>query len=345
MQPKLPLDEKEKAIADKLLKWWQEQQLVTDAQRQQLSDSLEERPGDWRQLSLYAFVVAVSCGVLAFISIFLDDKLLANLKRYFLLSDWAIFLITALVAFAIHYFAYRRQRQMGFTGLSTQVFYISGSLFTATAVTYFAYASGISKVHYPIGIAIAALVYFGTALKLRSVPVWAIGLLALSGWFAAETAWYSNAQGYFMGMNYPLRFLLWSALLGGICWLLPKFKLPKDFVQTTRVFTVLVAFTALWGMGVFGNYGEWERWQAVRQLSMVPWAIAATALSAVAVWAGMKLRETWLRDMGLIFLLINLYSRYFEYFWDHLNKGLFFLFLAASFWLVGRKAEQLWRQK
>jgi len=48
--------------------------------------------------------------------------------------------------------------------------------------------------------------------------------------------------------------------------------------------------------------------------------------------------------MALLFLLLNLYTRYFEYFWDVTNKGIFFTILALSFWLIGKKLEQYRRK-
>jgi len=42
---------------------------------------------------------------------------------------------------------------------------------------------------------------------------------------------------------------------------------------------------------------------------------------------------------------VNLYTRYFEYFWDGMNKGLFFLILAIAFgftgWFLDRKTKSL----
>ena len=49
-----------------------------------------------------------------------------------------------------------------------------------------------------------------------------------------------------------------------------------------------------------------------------------------------------LRLFGITFLAINLYTRYFEYFWDGLHKVVFFLILAASLALIGRYAEKIW---
>ena len=39
---------------------------------------------------------------------------------------------------------------------------------------------------------------------------------------------------------------------------------------------------------------------------------------------------------------LNLYTRFFELFWDNLHKAVFFALLAASFWYIGSKAETIW---
>ena len=49
-----------------------------------------------------------------------------------------------------------------------------------------------------------------------------------------------------------------------------------------------------------------------------------------------------LRGYGLTFLGINLYTRFFETFWNSMDKGLFFLILGGSLWLLGSKAEKIW---
>ena len=45
---------------------------------------------------------------------------------------------------------------------------------------------------------------------------------------------------------------------------------------------------------------------------------------------------------GVTFLGINLYTRFFELFWNNLHKAIFFALLAASFWYIGSKAETIW---
>ena len=49
-----------------------------------------------------------------------------------------------------------------------------------------------------------------------------------------------------------------------------------------------------------------------------------------------------LRGYGLVFLGLNLSTRFFEWFWNSLNKGLFFIIVGLSLWVLGAHAERLW---
>jgi hypothetical protein len=66
------------------------------------------------------------------------------------------------------------------------------------------------------------------------------------------------------------------------------------------------------------------------------------AVAIVVVWYGLREDDPVSRGFGLTFLVINLYTRFFEYLWDTLHKALFFAVLAASFWYLGTKAEKIW---
>jgi hypothetical protein len=48
------------------------------------------------------------------------------------------------------------------------------------------------------------------------------------------------------------------------------------------------------------------------------------------------------RGFGITFIFINLYTRFFEYFWEGTHKAIFFAILAISFWYLGSRAEKIW---
>src|SRR5690606_30861618 len=104
----------------------------------------------------------------------------------------------------------------------------------------------------------------------------------------------------------------------------------------------LYFFTSLLLLSIFGNYGTLEEWYAIKQLSLFYWAIISATACVAAILLGLKPNDAMLREYGIVFLFINLYTRYFEYFWDSGHKAIFFAVLGISFVLIGRKAEKIW---
>lgn len=55
------------------------------------------------------------------------------------------------------------------------------------------------------------------------------------------------------------------------------------------------------------------------------WVLLFTAASIAQIIAGARLRDARFTGFGIVFLAIDLYTRYFEHFWDQLSAGGFFL--------------------
>jgi len=83
----------------------------------------------------------------------------------------------------------------------------------------------------------------------------------------------------------------------------------------------------------------------VRQWHIFYWGLLSAAVALGFAWYGLKKRDNIAREFGIVFLIINIYTRFFEYLWDNVNRAVFFLLLAASFWYVGRWAERIWGKK
>ena len=100
----------------------------------------------------------------------------------------------------------------------------------------------------------------------------------------------------------------------------------------------------IWGVTYFTNQSCFSVF--VWQLSLIAWGLRVVltfGLAAIgAIVYGLKQDDYTSRSFGITFLFINLYTRFFEYFWNELHKAIFFIILAASFWLIGWKAEKIW---
>jgi uncharacterized membrane protein len=102
---------------------------------------------------------------------------------------------------------------------------------------------------------------------------------------------------------------------------------------------------ALWLVTIFGNYSSYERWQEVRQLQFLVWDGVLFAVAAAGMYLGLKRNDFVLGNISLVFFILNLVTRYFEYFWEPLHKSVFFMILAFIFWFIGSRAEKLWNLK
>ena len=153
----------------------------------------------------------------------------------------------------------------------------------------------------------------------------------MSGWGA-----------YYLGMNFPLRFVLFGGVLTAIALALQKKSWFQQLSRTTLAIGLAYLFIALWIMSIFGNYGDATTWRAVRQIELFHWSILFALASAAAIYHGLRHDDAMTKGFGLVFLLINLYTRFFEYFWDNTHKAIFFGLLGVSLWYLGSRAEKIW---
>ncbi len=311
---------------------WLSAGTITREQAEEMRKSAGAPASQRQQLAQYFFIIAVSSALLAFGALFLDEKILEHLRRAFLLSSYTIALAAAALAIASFWYAGRRRPQLSETGY--EIYQIPGALCTLVALTYLCKETGAGEA-YTFYTGLCAIVFFAIGMAFRSRVLWTGFLMALIGWFGAFSTVHSGGN-LFLGMNYPLRFTLFGLLMIGAAAAQSRLERLKPMQGITYHAAIVICFTGLWGVSVFGNWSTLEGWQAVRQARMLPYAMVTGLILGAALFAGIRRNDAALRDYSILFLLLHLYTRYFEYFWDSLNKGLFFLFLAVSFGLLAR---------
>lgn len=332
---------KQDRIIRRALDEWEQQGQLTAEDKQRLAGSLHPATFDWQRLSKYAFWTALACLLIALASLFADSELMDWFIGLFYSTDLARIGVPLLLAVGCYVWGFRRQRRETQWHYSTEAILFLGVVFTAVMLWQVGEkldnGSGHVAPLFLLGCAIYGLIgFFG-----RSGLVWLFFLLSLGNWFGAETGYMSGWGAYWLGMNYPIRFVLFGAVLLLACYLL------KGWLQQRRLFTVSKAmgltwlFIALWIMSIFGNY-DIDSWSAVTREALLPWALLFAVAAGICLWISFKTDDGMLRGFGLTFLAINLYTRFFEYFWDSLHKVLFFLILAVSLAVLGRYAEKIW---
>ncbi|WP_346237143.1 hypothetical protein ABDK00_012075 [Niabella insulamsoli] len=336
------VNKKEAKLLNEAIEQWQKDQLLDEEKAVELKSAVKSYRSDFDTLAFYASIGAVSCALLAFGALVLDEKWIERLRQFFAFSELIIGVIFALLALLLTWVARKRKARFPDSTLANESFTVLIALSAGVSVAYFTRSWGASYQSYGAGIFITALLYGLAAVYLDSKILWAGALLALiSSWGVQTYAWSDDADhSYFLGMNYPLRMAFFGALLVLLSTRLPRFQQTKNFYDLSWYGVWIFFLLSGLVVSVSGNL-SYDVWTAIRQGKLFIWAIAYTLLLIGLLLYAIKQKDETLRDIVIIFFLLNIYTRYFEYFWDRTNKGLFFALLALSFWLIGNKAEQV----
>jgi hypothetical protein len=228
---------------------------------------------------------------------------------------------------------------------SNEAIFFLGVLGIAGSIACLGKAVDTGSGHFSLLILLAALVYGALGIVLGSKLIWGFCLLSLGGWFGAETGYMSGWGAYYLGMAFPMRFVLFGAALTLASLLMPPRPRLAEFFGLTRVVGMLYLFIALWILSIWGNFQGYDDWHRAGHWELLHWSVFFGIAAVVAIYLGLRNDDGVLRGFGLTFLGINLYTRFFELFWDGLHKAIFFAILGVSFWLIGSRAEAIWQMR
>lgn len=351
-QWRMALPRKHHGIVTHMVDRWREGGVIDDETRAQLTASISIAPFDWQRTARYSFIIAIFCFVIAMGSILVDKLLMELLMRIFNAPAAVKCAFFAAVSGVIFWYGLLLRKKHPRRVYRNEAVFFLGVLALAAAIFFLGVAIDTGSGHYSVLFLIASVLYALLGLWFPSALVWIFGLLSLGAWMGTETGYVSGGGMYFLGMNYPLRFVIFGGALTmlGIAGqhapvraIGPTFQAHLlSMSPQTKAIGLLNLFIALWIMSIFGNYGDMTQWQRVRQYELLHWSLLFGAAAIAAIWYGLKRDDGVLRGFGLTFLLINLYTRFFEYFWDSIHKAVFFAALAVSFWYIGSRAEAIW---
>lgn len=332
----MELDKNEWKAVNKAIKGWEEEGIISKEDGSRLRRSVDLKRTDNQQIAQYFFLTALSCILLAFGAIFIDDKVLEKFKTYFALSNIVIAIFAA--GISISWFWYVKRKRAKLSKTAYEIYLVIGALTSLIALTYICKETGFGGKYSGFLFACSVLL-FGLSVFFKARFLWVAGILAMMGFYGAITSLFS-VQDRFLGMNYPIRFTLFGLLIIGASYVQAKVKSIEDTSRITFIAGMIIFFTGLWGVSVFGNYSDMNAWAQVRQVQVIAYGVVFAIAAGASFYFGIRYKDDVARDFGIFFLLVNLYSRYFEFFWDNMNKGMFFLVLAVSFYGVGRWLEK-----
>ncbi|WP_026896837.1 DUF2157 domain-containing protein [Daejeonella oryzae] len=339
---KLNLDKEESEFLDSTIKKWESDGLLDTETASKLRSSYTVKGFDWRRLAQYSFWVALVCGIISIASLIIDDTVIKWLSQLYDTPDILISLISGGLAALLFYLGNKKKKKFPERVFSNEAVIFLGVLFTASCIAFLGKTFDTGAGHFSILFLLSVFVYGLLAHRFNSRLIWAFSLISLGSWFGTETGYQTDWSYYFLGMNYPLRFVLFGILLVAFSFIMQKINRLNYFREFTYIIGLMYLFISLWLLSIFGNFGTIEDWFKVKQIELFYWGIISTAIAAVATVYGLRKNDFIAREFGITFLLINIYTRYFEYLWDVTYKAIFFTILGLSFWLIGRKAEKIW---
>ena len=342
---KIEVNNRDKGLLDDMIGHWSDDGLLTPEQTEQLLETYQNKGFDWKRLAQYSFWVALSCVAFAFLSLLVEKEVRALLERFYETPDAAISILCLVLAVLFYVWGWRQKKWQPTRRFSNEAWMMLGVLATAIGLGYASQWVEKESGHYSLLFFVAVVLYGFLGIKLQSKLIWFCCLLSLGLWFAMETASHSDWGWRFWGMNYPMRFTIFGALLSLFAYFIqPKLKSLQGVQGLTLATGLSYLLVALWLVSVFGNYSDWDLWLEVRQYQLFLWGLLSLGVSAGFAYLGLKRKDPMFREFGIVFFMLNLYSRFFEYLWDTLNRTIFFALLALSFWLIGRWAEKLWNR-
>ena len=321
---------------------WADDGTITQETAAHLRQSFSIRPFDWKKLAKYSLWIAIACLVIAIGSVLADSALLQLLRLLFDAPDGVRCLGLALFAALVFYFGLSRRRRKPDRIFSNEAIFFLGVLLCAGSIVFLGRAIDTGSGHFSLLFFLAALVYGALGLALSSRLIWVFSILSLGSWLGAESGYVSGWGAYWLGMNYPLRFVLFGVVLTGASFGFRGIRRLAEFQHSTYVLGLLYLFIALWILSIFGNYGDMHSWYETGQIELLHWGLLFALAAVAAIVHGLKHDDYTSRAFGITFLFINLYTKYFEFFWEGMHKAIFFLLTAVSFWLIGSHAEKIW---
>ena len=248
----------------------------------------------------------------------------------------------SLVAAALYRWGLARRQQAPDKVYRNEAIFCLGVLATAGAIVQLGIMLDTGSGHFSLLLLLSFIVHVILGVALESNVIWIFSLVSLGGWMGTETVYLSGWGAYYLGMNYPLRFVLFDGMLTAAALALETQPLGQRFFRSTLVIGLLYLFISLWIMSIFGNYGDMRGWERAKQIELFHWSILFAAVAGLAIYHGLRHGNDTTKGFGITFLGINLYTRFFELFWNGLHKAVFFALLALSFWYIGSKAETIW---
>ncbi len=280
-----------------------EQKLLEPDQKQRIQEMYPVGRWDFLALVRWFSILGVAAICLGLV---LSTRHLANWQRLIEVGSSAVSVVCVAVGLWVE-----RRRSMPRTGAALQLLgVVALQVFSFALAIRYASGSG----NWPAVVGIDCLLFLAAAYALRNRLILVYATMNFFVWFGGQTGYVSGWGMYWLRMTYPVRFLLAGIVALGLAYV--HFRLvPQIYRSFSRVyahFGMLVINLALWFLAIFGYFGETVTWHGTEDQRIAFSALWAVT-SIASIFGSARLGLGLLRGYGLTFLIINLYTFYFQF--------------------------------
>jgi hypothetical protein len=323
------MGKKDKIIL-KEIEEWHNHDIIEEGLYRRLSSMYQENKWDFTTIIKWALIIGavmIGIGLISFISLVIQSII------------FAILILSAL-SLSGYYYGFKlkgRDFKYYFPKTGNALIAVSSLLLGADifAVNKFLFNEGI---HWTTLILVISIIYLFIAYFKENTLVLVFSLLGFAAWFGAFTGYISAWGAYYLGLNYPMRFALISPIIILIGYFHKKLDLsvPESFIRTYYSFGLLFVNLSLWILSIFGYQGGLGNWGfSSNNIELLFFSIVWLTVNAIIFLIGAKFQDKMFVGYAVTFIILNLYTRYFEYFWDKMYKSLFFIVLGGISIIIG----------
>lgn len=286
---------------------------------------------EWSYLARYTSLLAVLFVITALIVTFSDKYFIELLLRIASSADSVKALLLTIASALLYWRGAVRYKRCPESTFLNEAILLLAVLTTAGAIGFTVSAMHLSFSSYPSILLLSALFYALLGYVLNSKLICTVAVVALTVWFGFKNDNWQTLESD-SSITSHLRYALFGALLTTSSWLVKKTDEFSPFHTALKWIGLPVFFTSL----LLTTHHTPET-----GVTSMAWSALLLLASIISTYIGIKWEENAYRWYGMLFFLIVIYTRFYDYFSEHLHKGIFFLLLGVSFYLISVAAEKI----
>ena len=319
----------------KELKKWNKDNIITDEQLEILSKKYRDDYIDWQPIIRAIMIIGifmVSIGFISFLTIYI-------FSLYFIAFLFFILFLAGFIADEI-----LKRKEIHLPKTSAAVITVS-SIFLSADIFTISYIITNSRENFILLSLMSVIIFFIIAYIKRNYILLSIAIIGLITWYGFEGF---EIQEIDLHINNYIRFISMSILMFLIGITDINKKLGSKYFRFSSIYytigllylNIILAF-----MSSFGNYN----YAIILKEYGNPYVIIYSSLfllsNIITLIIGCKLKKYSIVKYSIFFIIINMYIRYFEYFYLKMNTWIFFIILGLSTILIGVIIERIIRYK